>query len=341
VGLKGTMNALFLKDLADKTRRGLRGRVEAGKSGGGNSYGYDVVKRTDSAGEAIKGERTINKTEALIVKRIMTEYVSGISPLQIVTVLNKEGVASPSGKGWGQSTINGNQKRGTGILNNELYIGRLVWNRLRYMKDPDTGKRISRLNPPEDLIMQDVPDLRIIDQELWDQVKVRQKKQRQNQKPRTPYRFRDQRRPKYLLSGLLRCGRCHGVYTATSKSYFGCSTRLNKGTCDNHHYIKHDRLEAVILNGLKPAYLTGFWYYPEFIFITNEITLILPRVKKTGCFLCLGLRTGLCVLCDPLQGAFCRRPVIPVLRHINHRFVFRANAIVRRQGFWHAFCPQQ
>jgi site-specific DNA recombinase len=44
VGLKGTMNALFLKDLADKTRRGLRGRVEAGKSGGGNSYGYDVVR---------------------------------------------------------------------------------------------------------------------------------------------------------------------------------------------------------------------------------------------------------------------------------------------------------
>jgi DNA invertase Pin-like site-specific DNA recombinase len=35
VGLKGTMNALFLKDLAAKTRCGLRGRVEDGKSGGG------------------------------------------------------------------------------------------------------------------------------------------------------------------------------------------------------------------------------------------------------------------------------------------------------------------
>jgi len=44
IGLKGTMGALFLKDLADKTRRGLRGRVEAGKSGGGNSFGYDVVR---------------------------------------------------------------------------------------------------------------------------------------------------------------------------------------------------------------------------------------------------------------------------------------------------------
>lgn len=43
VGLKGTMNALFLKDLAMKTHRGIRGRVEAGKIGGGNTYGYSVV----------------------------------------------------------------------------------------------------------------------------------------------------------------------------------------------------------------------------------------------------------------------------------------------------------
>ncbi|MBC8269387.1 MAG: recombinase family protein, partial [Rhodospirillaceae bacterium] len=37
IGLKGTMNALFLKDLAVKTRRGQRGRVEAGKIPGGPS----------------------------------------------------------------------------------------------------------------------------------------------------------------------------------------------------------------------------------------------------------------------------------------------------------------
>jgi site-specific DNA recombinase len=40
VGLRGTMNAMFLKDLAAKTHRGLAGRVEAGKSGGGLCYGY-------------------------------------------------------------------------------------------------------------------------------------------------------------------------------------------------------------------------------------------------------------------------------------------------------------
>jgi site-specific DNA recombinase len=46
IGLKRTMNALFLKELAEKTRRGLRGRIEFGKAGGGVSFGYRIVRRT-------------------------------------------------------------------------------------------------------------------------------------------------------------------------------------------------------------------------------------------------------------------------------------------------------
>jgi site-specific DNA recombinase len=49
VGLKGTMNALFLKDLGAKTHRGIRGRVEAGRVGGGNAYGYQVVRTIDAS----------------------------------------------------------------------------------------------------------------------------------------------------------------------------------------------------------------------------------------------------------------------------------------------------
>ena len=54
VGLKGAMNALFLKDLAAKTHRGLRGRVEQGRSGGGLCYGYDVVKSLDGSGDPVR-----------------------------------------------------------------------------------------------------------------------------------------------------------------------------------------------------------------------------------------------------------------------------------------------
>ena len=60
VGLKGTMNALFLKDLADKVRRELHGRVEDGKSGCSNSYGYEVVKKFAVDGNPVRGDRTVN-----------------------------------------------------------------------------------------------------------------------------------------------------------------------------------------------------------------------------------------------------------------------------------------
>ena len=65
VGLKGTMNALYLQDLAEKTRRGLRGRVEAGRSGGGICYGYRVVRVLEGQP---RGEREIHPEEAAIVQ---------------------------------------------------------------------------------------------------------------------------------------------------------------------------------------------------------------------------------------------------------------------------------
>ena len=147
VSLKGTMNALFLKDLAAKTHRGIRGRVEDGKSGGGLCYGYKVVKQLDARGDPIRGDREIDAAEANVVRRILRNYAEGISPRVIAKTLNEEVVSGPEGWLWNDTTIHGHAKRGTGILNNELYIGRLIWNRLRYLKDPSTGKRVSRLNP--------------------------------------------------------------------------------------------------------------------------------------------------------------------------------------------------
>ena len=174
VGLKGTMNALFLTDLANKTRRGLRGRVEAGRSGGGLTYGYDVVRTHRTDGTVETGDRRIDAAEADIVRRIFREYAAGRSPRAIALDLNQHGVAGPRGRGWGASTINGNAARGTGILNNRIYIGKLVWNKLRYVKDPDTGKRRSKANKAQAVIEKDVPHLRIIEQDLWDAVKQRQ-----------------------------------------------------------------------------------------------------------------------------------------------------------------------
>ncbi|ABL71204.1 recombinase family protein [Paracoccus denitrificans] len=254
VGLKGTMNALFLKDLADKTRRGQRGRVEAGKSGGGNSYGYDVVKKFDGDGEPSRGDRTINAAQAEVVRRIFRDYAAGKSAKAIAMALNKDGIPAPSGGDWGFSTINGNPKRGNGILNNEMYVGRIVWNRQRFIKDPDTGKRQARPNPEEDWVIQEVPELRILDDDLWNAVKARQKTNTVARDARgiaDVRKVNHRRRPKYLFSGLTKCACCGGGYSAISKELIGCSTARNKGTCDNRMNIRRDELESRVLNALR------------------------------------------------------------------------------------------
>ena len=252
VGLKGTMNALYLKDLADKTRRGLRGRIEAGKSGGGNAYGYEVVHALGADGQLLRGDRKIDSEQATVIHRIFKDYAAGLSPRAIALSLNQEGVTGPTGKAWGPSTINGNRQRGTGILNNELYIGRLVWNRLRYVKDPETGKRISRPNREDKWIIQDVPELNIIDQDLWDKVKARQAKLDAAPSQKIPNsNWGDRRRPKYLFSGLMKCGQCGGGAVIWNQIRIGCANARNKGTCNNKHTIRRDRLEATVLDGLQ------------------------------------------------------------------------------------------
>ncbi|QEU10406.1 recombinase family protein [Paracoccus yeei] len=249
IGMKGTMNQILLRDIGIKTHRGQKGRVRAGKLAGGNAYGYDVLPGVTVNGKSEHGDRAINRTEAEVVRRIFRDYAQGTSAGKIAEALNIERIPGPRGGWWGTSTILGNRERGTGILNNELYVGRLVWNRLHFSKDPDTGKRNSRLNPEDRVTAVDVPHLRIIDDALWDQVKARQGAMKTKN---TEVPIWDRRRPKFLFSGLMTCGCCSGGFSKVSKDGFGCSTARKKGAaaCTNMAVIKQGDLERRVLHAL-------------------------------------------------------------------------------------------
>jgi site-specific DNA recombinase len=188
-----------------------------------------------------------------VVRRIFNEFANGRSPRRIALDLNRQQVPGPRGGEWGPSTINGNSARGTGILNNELYFGRLVWNRLQYVKDPRTGKRVSRFNDPQRVITQDVPELQIVSQDLWHRVKARQLEMKRKTRPDSNAErpFWTQQRPRYLVSGLAKCGCCGASYVKISQNLFGCAAARNKGTCGNRLNIRIDDLEATILDGLR------------------------------------------------------------------------------------------
>ena len=257
IGMKGTMDAMHLKRIAEMTHRGLKGRITDGRSAGGLSYGYRVPI-DPKPGLRITGELEIDQDQAEVVRRIFQEFSEGNSPRAIAHQLNIESIPSPRGREWKVNTIYGNAKRGTGILNNELYAGIRVWNRLQYRKNPETDQRVSRGRDEADIIRKDVPELRIISEPIWQAVKARQGEQRRTLTKAAPVALR---RKRYLLSGLVRCGQCGGNMTVAgsgkSRAYY-CADSKGKGpaVCAGMPGLRLDRLQPLILTGLRDELMT-------------------------------------------------------------------------------------
>ena len=258
VGLKGTMNALFLKDLAKKTHRGQRGRVEKGFSAGPVGYGYRTVRRLSSEGELVRGECRIEPSEAPIVERIFREFAAGKSPRAIARDLNRDGIPGPSGRPWSDTTIRGKPKLGIGILHNEMYVGVRVWNRKQAVKDPRTGQTVRRPNPDSEWVRVEVPGLRIVSDDMWQAVKRRRDVLVEQYKPlldglraAQASRMHRARRPVTLLSGLVECGVCGGTVGLAVNGRFGCINHHRRHICANNRTILRKKLEERALAGLR------------------------------------------------------------------------------------------
>jgi site-specific DNA recombinase len=242
IALKGGISEQYLVDLAAKTKRGQMGRVRAGRIPGGRCYGYDVVPGDD------RGLRVINEGQAAIVRRVFEEFEAGNSALDIVRRLNNEGIPGPRGSSWSVSTLMGSRQRANGILSNTLYIGRITYDRQRFIKDPGTGKRQARLNDPSNWKTQEVPELRIIDHARWDAVQARRRVV--GGKP-----LRQRRKPRRLLSGLLTCGVCGANMIVVTKDHVACSAYRNRRTCQNNRTMRMAEIEERVLSALKEKLL--------------------------------------------------------------------------------------
>lgn len=250
IGIMGMMAQMQIADLGAKTKRGQSGRVRAGRIPAGLAYGYAVVPPLPGCKEA--GERRIIEAEAAVVVCIFRDYAAGTSPRQIARKLNDEGLGGPGGRPWLDTTIRGQPERGTGILNNSLYAGDLIWNRVSYVKDPATGRREARLNPPELWEHQAVPALRIVDQTLWDAVRRRQADCALGTSgDLTQVRLNGTHRRRFVLSGLLQCGVYGAGYTVMAKDRYGCAMHVKAGTCSNGSTITRTAVERRVLDALR------------------------------------------------------------------------------------------
>ena len=168
IGVHGLIDAVYWRELGQKTHRGMQGLALRGLHTGGRCFGYSSVKSSDGSTRL-----EVNPSQAEIINRIYRLYAeSGFSMKRIAHTLNSEGVPAPQpqkgrfSQSWCVSSVRH-------ILLNGRYTGNTVWNTRRKVRVPGTGKRVFRPRPQSEWVRAEAPHLRVVSDELASAVRRR------------------------------------------------------------------------------------------------------------------------------------------------------------------------
>ncbi len=232
-GLSGIIGEAFREMVKDRTYAALESRAKEKKLTGGRAYGYRNGK--------------VDKGEAYIVREIFGRFADGASCRTIAAELNGRRIPSP-GSTWKRSKRRASGWMGSGvraILRNERYRGIVQWNASEWRKDPDTGRRKRVARPREEWISHVDESLRLISDELWERA------QRRVRPAKNETRLKTGGKPRYLLSGLLRCDVCDAHYTISNATSYGCSSYHDGHACSNGILVRRDRAENILLGPIR------------------------------------------------------------------------------------------
>ena len=221
-------------------------KAKAGHVTGGAVFGYRNRDMSGLDGRRSHVKREIDDTQAAVVRRIFELCAKGYGKVAIAKRLNAEAAPAPRAQqgrpnAWAPSSVRA-------VLYRELYRGEIVWNRTK--KRDSWGVKCQRSRPESEWLRVPAPELRIVDEELWNAAHTRLAATRQ-----TYLRTQGGRlwgRPpsglagKYLLTGLARCGVCGGGLEVRSRShgrrrtfFYSCSSFYRRGpeVCPNRYEI--------------------------------------------------------------------------------------------------------
>ena len=182
----------------------------------------------------------VEEREAGIVKLIYTMYISGKSTHDIAAYLDKKGYKTRTGKQFYNKFI-------CDILKNQIYTGKIVWNKKHYDKNQKTKKHYKYIkNDPSKILVAQGRHKPIIDETDFAEVQKLLANKTRTWRPRV-------KNQEYLLTGLITCVKCNHRYTGVSsisnhrlnrkKRWYRCSgPHSNHINCTNRA-IKAEDIE--------------------------------------------------------------------------------------------------
>jgi len=218
-------------------KRLQRGRMKSLEQGNYISpyapYGYDrdVVNKT----------LTINKEQANIIKLIFDLYVNkGYGDTKIANYLKENKICNKHGNtNWDKTTIRK-------IIQNPVYIGKIVWNKRKY-KYLDNGNRTSSFRNKKDWTIFEGKHKPIIDEKTF------YKAQELTKERYVPHLHTD-RQLKNPLAGIVKCGVCGATMTMRSHKNKPNILRCYKGCRDvksSYLYLVEERVLSITVKELE------------------------------------------------------------------------------------------
>lgn len=247
LAFKSVQHQQFIKQNAEKSKRGQELAVSQGRMSGSVAYGYRKVVAADAQGNPINGLREKDPDRAAIVERIHQDFDAGKTTFEICKALNAEGEPAPKGGLWRVGTLLGNRHGGIGILRNPAYVGEYHYRKTQRKRRKNKMKM--RFTAESERIIVQHPELRIIPQELWDRNQARLAEN--YDKP-----FHAKRKGEFVFTGRVFCGKC-GCTSIASDGKYVCTGRSQKGVCDNTRRAPRIAVEQSVFDRLQKHLLSA------------------------------------------------------------------------------------
>ena len=278
---KARQDAQFSKTHGKRVRRGRIGLFGKGLNPGWSCYGYHNLPERNTADIDARGraatvgmKEEIDPEKAKIVVLNFAWYSQGLSLRQIMVRLNADRVPPPRDSGrknksrsWARSAVDY-------ILKNEHYRGFLVYGRTTQVRNPATGKMKQRKHPETEWQRAYHPELRIIDDELWEKVIAERARKSCVGLTRSGGLNRTDKSRTYFLSSLLVCGICGANYNLRSHGRYCCANHMWRNGCSNTATFRREDIErsliSVLCNKLRNSVLRNALAESVFTYLKSE-----------------------------------------------------------------------
>lgn len=256
--MRNVMNEMYARDVSKKTKAAKKAKAKAGQFIGSKPpFGYKLAPND-------RHHLIVDEPAAEVVRRIFRLTAEGIGYNKITRIFRAEKVLNPIAyfnqhnpdyfkSDYWRKEFDWHVTSVRAILNNEVYLGMLIYGKYRNKSMKSTSKV---KNPPEDWIIAENTHEPIISKELWDTAhKVMNSKRR-------PAKTGELQ----IFAGLIYCADCGHCLTYGQKqrkdgTYYGaydCWMYRTHGKeyCPSH-YINYDTVYNLVLINLR----TVLWNY--------------------------------------------------------------------------------